>query len=209
LPAPPVILRSFGPTTQSARSYNPLAAHAQELLAGGNVSIIREPATPKEIVMHEATARLAEPGDFSAIMALYRQLQPDDPVLTDGKDQRVFEQILASAYNDLIVADDREEVIGTCYLNVIPNLSRSASPYAIIENVVTDSARRNQGIGQLILQFTLNRAWSAGCYKVMLQTGSKREATHAFYRACGFRSDVKTAYIAYPSDSADPAPGED
>ena len=41
-------------------------------------------------------------------------------------------------------------------------------------------------------------AWAAGCYKVMLMTSSRRESTHAFYRACGFSDTVKTAYLARP-----------
>jgi GNAT superfamily N-acetyltransferase len=45
---------------------------------------------------------------------------------------------------------------------------------------------------------TLQAAWDAGCYKAMLQTGSRRPATHAFYRACGFSPDAKTAYLARP-----------
>ena len=39
----------------------------------------------------------------------------------------------------------------------------------------------------------------AGCYKVMLMTGSKRASTHAFYRACGFVADDKTGLVARPS----------
>lgn len=45
---------------------------------------------------------------------------------------------------------------------------------------------------------TLERAWAAGCYKAMLQTGSKTPSTHAYYRACGFVDDAKTAYLARP-----------
>jgi hypothetical protein len=45
---------------------------------------------------------------------------------------------------------------------------------------------------------TLQAAWDAGCYKVMLQTGSRRESTHAFYRRCGFDPEEKTAYVAHP-----------
>ena len=35
--------------------------------------------------------------------------------------------------------------------------------------------------------------------KVMLQTGSRRESTHAFYRSCGFDPDEKTAYVSHPA----------
>lgn len=32
----------------------------------------------------------------------------------------------------------------------------------------------------------------------MLVTGSKTEATHAYYRRCGFSPDAKQAYLARP-----------
>lgn len=34
----------------------------------------------------------------------------------------------------------------------------------------------------------------SNCYKIMLQTGSSKEATHSFYKGLGFRDDEKTAY---------------
>ncbi|MET8086250.1 GNAT family N-acetyltransferase [Micromonospora sp. NPDC005237] len=143
--------------------------------------------------------RAARPDDFAQIIHLYRQLNPDDPVLDDGTDAAAFAQILGSPGLRLFVLDLDGVVVATTYLNVIPNLSRSASPYAVIENVVVDESRRGTGLGRQIMAGTLQAAWDAGCYKAMLMTGSQNLATHAFYRACGFSADVKTAYLARPT----------
>ncbi|MEU9825521.1 GNAT family N-acetyltransferase [Micromonospora chersina] len=143
--------------------------------------------------------RAARPDDFAQIIHLYRQLQPDDPRLTDGSDERAFAQILSNPALQLFVLELDGLVVATTYLNVIPNISRSASPYAVIENVVVEESRRGTGLGKQIMAGTLQAAWDAGCYKAMLMTGSRRPATHAFYRACGFSGDVKTAYLARPS----------
>ena len=149
--------------------------------------------------------RQAQSADFSRIMELYRQLQPADPVLTDGRDRAVFEQVLQESWLGLFVLEDRGQIQSTCYLNIIPNLTRSASPYGIIENVITDAAARRNGYGKRIIAYALETAWAAGCYKVMLQTGSKKESTHDFYRACGFSADDKIAYVARrPSGHSDP-----
>ena len=147
------------------------------------------------IVFREAT-----PGDFDQVLRLYRQLHPQDPVLRDGSDKATFARILDSPDLHLFVLEVDEVVAATTYLNVIPNLSRSASPYAVIENVVVDEAQRGTGLGKQIMAGTLRAAWDAGCYKAMLMTGSRTLATHAFYKACGFSPDVKTAYLARPSD---------
>jgi hypothetical protein len=49
-----------------------------------------------------------------------------------------------------------------------------------------------------VLKFALAEAWAAGCYKVMLATGSREEATLRFYEKAGFLRGVKTGFIAYP-----------
>jgi GNAT superfamily N-acetyltransferase len=95
-------------------------------------------------------------------------------------------------------------VNATCYLNLIPNVTRQASPYGIIETVVTEASRRNQGLGKKIIEHALRFAWDRGCYKVMLPTGSKRESTHNFYKACGFSANDKFAFVARPPGEVHP-----
>jgi len=80
--------------------------------------------------------REAGPDDLEDILRLYRQLQPEDPVLHDGSDAAAFAQILESPGLHLFVLETEGVVVATTYLNIIPNLTRSASPYAVIENVV-------------------------------------------------------------------------
>ena len=143
--------------------------------------------------------REARFGDFDDIVRLYGQLHPQDPVPDDGSDATAFEQILRSPGLHLFVLEADGVVVATTYLNVIPNMTRSASPYAVIENVVVDEAVRGTGLGRQIMADTLRVAWEAGCYKAMLMTGSTTPRTHAFYRACGFSPDEKTAYLARPS----------
>ena len=154
--------------------------------------------------------REARPQDFDAILALYRQLHPNDPEVEDGSDEAAFERILAAPGLHLFVLELDGAVVATTYLNVIPNLTRSASPYAVIENVVVEERLRGTGLGKQVMSLTLQVAWSAGCYKAMLMTGSRRPSTHAFYRACGFSPDAKTAYLARPLPSsgsyAEPTP---
>lgn len=141
------------------------------------------------------------PDDLDQILRLYRQLQPADPVLSDGSDAAVFKRITDTPGLHLFVLEADDAIVATAYLNVIPNLTRSAAPYAVIENVVVDQALRGTGLGKWIMARTLQAAWDAGCYKAMLMTGSKRPETHAFYEACGFSADDKTAYLARPAVS--------
>ncbi|MEV4533984.1 GNAT family N-acetyltransferase [Asanoa sp. NPDC049518] len=141
--------------------------------------------------------RVAREGDLEAILGLYGQLHPSDPPARDALE--TFRRILATPGLDLFVLEVSGAVVATTYLNVIPNLTRGGAPYAVVENVVVDASVRGTGLGRQIMAGTLAAAWDAGCYKVMLMTGSRTPATHAFYRACGFDPDAKTAYLAKPA----------
>lgn len=149
--------------------------------------------------------REAKAEDFQRLMELYAQLNPDDPSLEDGADWKAFLEILSTKNLHLLVLEDDEgRVQATCYLNLIPNISRRASPYGVIENVVVDQALRGGGLGKALMQYALQLAWQRGCYKVMLQSGSRRESTHSFYRACGFRDNDKFAFVARPHSGGHP-----
>lgn len=136
--------------------------------------------------------------DFDGILRLYSQLHPADQL--DATEARTaFEIIIEHPGVDLLVLEEAGVIVGTSYLNVIPNMTRGARPYAVIENVVIDEAHRGTGRGRKLLKDTLALAWEANCYKAMLMTGSKRERTLNFYRSAGFSSDEKTAFLARPS----------
>ena len=143
--------------------------------------------------------READLKDFDGIKRLYAQLNTDDPVVSDGRDYAVFETIVSADHLYLFIGEVNGKIVATCYLNYVPNLTRNVSAYCIIENVVTEKALRNQGHGKSIIKYALSYAWSLGCYKAMLQTGSTRESTHNFYKSCGFRADEKFAFVARPT----------
>ena len=142
---------------------------------------------------------LAECADLPGLLALYQFLNPDDPVLpVNDSLQRHWQDILDNESLYYIVARSEGKLVSTCNLTIVPNLTRSARPYGLIENVVTHPEYRRRGIGTQVLQYALNIAWKRGCYKVMLLTGSKNEATLRFYEQAGFVRGEKTGFVARP-----------
>ncbi|MEH1920235.1 GNAT family N-acetyltransferase [Nostoc sp.] len=95
-----------------------------------------------------------------------------------------------------IVADVDNQIVATCNLTIVPNLTRGARSYGIIENVVTHPNYRRQGLGTQVLHYALTLAWQQQCYKVMLLSGSKREETLHFYEKAGFKRGLKTGFVA-------------
>ena len=141
----------------------------------------------------DITCRDALASDLPHLLHLYRQLNPADPEPEAGAVETLFSQMLANPMTRILVACEDETIVSTCTLVVVPNLTRGLAPYAVIENVVTDAACRGRGAGKAVMNYAIEEAWKAGCYKVMLMTGTQREGTIAFYESLGFRSDSKTA----------------
>jgi GNAT superfamily N-acetyltransferase len=138
--------------------------------------------------------RLVKRNEYDQLLGLMRQLNPLDKEASEIE-FHAFNEIINSKYLDLIVAEDGGILLGSCYLNVIPNITRGGRSYALIENVVTDSAHRNRGIGKSLIDHAVELAWAQNCYKVMLMSGRAETAVHAFYKKCGFNADEKQAYI--------------
>ena len=137
--------------------------------------------------------RAALPSDLEGLAALYPHLNPsDEPISRDLATARLdaINQIPGST---VLLGLLHDELVASCTLIVIPNLTRGGKPYALIENVVTDALYRGQGYGTRVLRTAVAAAWDAGCYKVMLMTGSKQPSTLKFYENAGFEQS-KTGF---------------
>lgn len=144
--------------------------------------------------MDEPHIRPARAEDLPGMLALYRQLNPDDPAIDLAAAEPVWSALLTSGLTTPFVTEIAGALVSSCTLAIVPNLSRGARPYGVIENVVTDAAHRGAGLGRAILAVAVDKAWEADCYKVFLATGSRRESTLRFYEGAGFQKDAKTYF---------------
>ena len=134
------------------------------------------------------------------LLALYRHLHAtDDPLPAPDVIEAVWQELQGSSRCRYFGAYLDGRLIASCTLTVIPNLTRACRPYGVVENVVTHVQHRNRGHGQALLRHALGIAWSQGCYKVMLMTGRKDDATLRFYESAGFDRHDKQAFIARPA----------
>jgi GNAT superfamily N-acetyltransferase len=143
--------------------------------------------------------RRADEADLASILRLLRELNPEDPALSIEVAIANWRAMLAQSGLAVYVVELDGNLVATCTLLVVPNLTRNARPYALIENVVTLSAYREQGYARAVLQFALTQAWQANCYKVMLSTSARSKGVLEFYRRCGFVDGIKTGFVAVPS----------
>jgi GNAT superfamily N-acetyltransferase len=144
----------------------------------------------------EAEVRELARHDLNALLETYALLHPiDEPLPFVEELERLWARICEDPNLIYVGAFSGSQLVATCTAAIVPNLTRGARPYAVVENVFTHPEVRRQGLGSAVLQELLARCWSAGCYKVMLLSGAQRDAAHAFYERNGFDRNAKQAFI--------------
>lgn len=101
-----------------------------------------------------------------------------------------FTALLAHPGTTVFGSFDEGALAALVTLHVLPNMTRGARPYALIENVASLPRYRGAGHGRDAMQAAIDAAWEAGCYKIMLLTGQNTGA-RGFYESLGFRADQK------------------
>jgi N-acetylglutamate synthase-like GNAT family acetyltransferase len=137
------------------------------------------------------TIRPATEADLPALLALYAELHPDDPVLAPPVAARAWRDIEAQAGRDVLLAESEAVTVGTVDCTTLPNLTRGGRPFMLVENVVVTASRRRSGIGAALLDAAVALARKAGCYKIQLLSRDTRLDAHAFYAARGFQTVAK------------------
>lgn len=140
-----------------------------------------------------AVVRPAVRDDLPGLLEIYRAFRSFDPAYDATAAAPAWNAMAASGVVPLVAAV-AGAVAATCTLAIVPNLTWSGRPYAVIENVATAPAHRRQGLGRRLLAYAADRAWAAGCYKVSLATGSTDDATLRFYEGAGFARNSKTFF---------------
>ena len=135
--------------------------------------------------------------DLQPLLNLYLYLHEKETPDPSNHLTQVWQEILRDENHHLIVCEEEGRIVSSCVCVVVPNLTRNVRPYALIENVVTHPAFRGRGLASACLECAIQIAREKDCYKIMLLTGAKDEATLNFYRKAGFNSGDKTAFIQW------------
>jgi GNAT superfamily N-acetyltransferase len=140
--------------------------------------------------------RPASEADMPALLDLYAELLSDDPPLAPHTALEVWRVIEAQPGRTILVAQAAGPVVGTVDCAVLPNLTRGARPFMLLENVVVNAGYRRTGVGSALLEAAVRLAREAGGYKVQLLSLAERVTAHAFYESRGFRA-VAQGYRLY------------
>jgi len=132
--------------------------------------------------------------DFENLQELYLHLHETKKLELSDDVRNLWHSIVDNTGYHILVGEIEGKLVSSVTMIVIPNVTRGARPYAVIENVVTHKEFRNKGYAKSLMQEALKIAVISGCYKVMLMTGSKEESVFRFYESCGFNRHDKTAF---------------
>lgn len=138
--------------------------------------------------------RPATESDLDALLLLIPQITRDPtyaaavmPDLQTAKER--FQQI-AQTGQTILVAESEQKIVGTCTLIILPAFVYNGRPFAQLEHVVVAKDIRSQGIGTKLIQYAIQKAKEANCYKLQLLSGTLDEQIN-FYKKQGF-DDSKT-----------------
>ncbi|WP_422079640.1 GNAT family N-acetyltransferase [Ulvibacterium sp.] len=98
-----------------------------------------------------------------------------------------FERISSDPNQELVVTEDEyKKIIGTLQLSFIPYLTYQGGIRAQIEAVRVHERYRDQGVGQRLFEWAIQRAKEKGAHLVQLTTDKKRPKALHFYKGLGF-----------------------
>ena len=141
--------------------------------------------------------REAKQSDLNEILQLYLFLHETNVPQESEQLRKTWDDIINDENHHLIICEVDGKIVASCVCVIIPNLTRNIRPYAFVENVVAHQDYRKRGYATACLNYAKQIAQDHNCYKMMLLTGSKEEATLNFYRQAGYNSSDKTAFIQW------------
>lgn len=102
--------------------------------------------------------------------------------------QRAFDRIVSDPNQFLMVIEEKNEVIGTCHLTLMPSLTFQGALRMNIEAVRIAASRRGQGVGEWMIDQAIHLAREKGCKMIQLTTNKKRIDAKRFYEKLGFQA---------------------
>ena len=135
--------------------------------------------------------------DLSQLLELYTNLHDNEMPIIGAEIETLWSNIIDNRNHHIIVGVMNDTIISSCVVIIIPNLTHRQMPYALVENVITHPKHRGKGYATQILNHAKMVAKENNCYKIMLMSGSKKQATLGFYERAGYNRNDKTAFIQW------------
>jgi GNAT superfamily N-acetyltransferase len=125
--------------------------------------------------------RNATPADAQAISSLLADLGHNTP---SSEIPARLEAVRKAGGVVLVAVDERDHPVGLMSLAKHVTI-HAPRPIAYITALVTSSATRRRGVGQLLVAAAKEWAIAHECVRLSVTSAERRSDAHAFYPACG------------------------
>lgn len=90
--------------------------------------------------------------DLRQLLVLYTQLHNNAMPSFDEELENIWNDIISDRNHHVLIGVDNEQIISSCVIVIIPNLTHEQCPYALVENVITHVQYRNKGYATQLLK---------------------------------------------------------
>jgi len=135
--------------------------------------------------------RQARNQDTADIMELLVELGRPKPrnKLEEAKFCKIIRNHIAHKDKDILVAvvvnNNSNKIVGIASVVLLPRLNH-ARPELWIPELVVHGDYRNKGVGKKLIEACISKASKNRCFRIRLESGNERKASHAFYARFGF-----------------------
>jgi GNAT superfamily N-acetyltransferase len=134
--------------------------------------------------------RQAKNQDIGHIMSLLVDLGRPKPrnKLEEAKFRKIIRNHIAHKDRDILVAvvnNNSKQIIGMASIVLLPRLNHT-TPELWIPELVVHGHYRNKGVGKKLIEACISKASKNRCFRMRLESGNERKASHAFYAELGF-----------------------
>jgi ribosomal protein S18 acetylase RimI-like enzyme len=128
---------------------------------------------------------------FVELQAWERSFEPGLPAPEEAADPYLAEvfSCCEKSSGRIFLAEEDGAIAGfVCVLaKVLPSADDAAEPYAYVSDLVVRAAHRGRGAGRELMARAESFARESGAKQLRVGVLARNEASHAFYRAGGFR----------------------
>ena len=136
--------------------------------------------------------RKARLSDLDALLHLYDHLRGGlsyierKPMQATALHKKALVKILKEKHAQILVAEERGKILGTCTLYILDRVYWQGKPWGILDSIVVAGDAQGHGTGTQLIRHAIKLCKKAGCVQLNLTSNTQRTRAHRFYESLGF-----------------------
>lgn len=135
------------------------------------------------------TIRRTRLSDLQKLLDLFQAFRPIDspPKKATKRVKTYFKKIIRDKNNIILVAESKDEIIGSMQLTVINAIIVGIRPWATLSNIIVKPNYQRHGVGAKLLTTLEREARKNNCYRISVTSKLIWKIGHRFYQKYGYK----------------------